>query len=113
MIIRGNSETAKLHRKIYRWCNELNPDELSRLNKRIPVQGIYFLYDTHELVYIGLSADIVKRVIQHEKTKVFTDYSFIEIEDIREAMLIERTLIDKFKPKYNKDGLAKINRIKK
>lgn len=113
MIMRGSSETAKLHRKIYRWCNEFNPDELSRLGKRIPAKGVYFLYDIHELVYIGLSADIAKRVIQHEKTKVFTDYSFVEIGDINEAMLIERTLIDKFKPKYNKDGLAKINRIKK
>lgn len=74
-------------------------------SKLIPgVSGIYFLKHNKETVYIGESSCILARIGQHSKsTKVFDDYSWLEVNDGDLAIKrIESSLINKHKPKYNK-----------
>ena len=70
--------------------------------------GVYFLFDYHELVYIGCSNDIYNRLEFHMKddSKQYTKFSFIEyaVDDMK---IVERFLINKYLPKYNKDTLTK------
>lgn len=62
--------------------------------------GVYFLFDDEELVYIGRSQDIAKRLDQHQHSKKFDHYSFIECDgDERDEL--EADLIRLHKPKYN------------
>lgn len=62
--------------------------------------GIYFLKKEDEIVYVGQSINIHRRVEQH-KDKDFDDYSFIECE---KSLLdcTEEFYILKCNPKYNK-----------
>ncbi len=114
MIVKAGSEKAKLHKSIFEFCNIFDPNYLKKNRLRKIISGLYFLYDSYDdLVYIGASSDIMKRIMQHEKKKDFEYYAYLEVDGKSDYMMIERLLIDRFKPKYNKDGLAKINRKKK
>ncbi len=65
--------------------------------------GVYFLYDKTELVYIGQSDNLYRRIGQHiaEKSKIFDRF---EIYPTTDRMRLEGFLIDMFKPKYNLTG---------
>ena len=68
-------------------------------NKKIC--GIYFLFDsTDTLIYIGQSTDILARIQQHNKDKVFSYYSYYECS---KASLNnnEKACIEHYKPKMN------------
>ena len=63
--------------------------------------GIYFMYDcNHELVYIGRSNSIIKRVYSH-RNKSFRFYKYIECKK-DELGLLEKYYIKKYKPKLNR-----------
>ena len=64
-------------------------------------KGIYFLWDNEELVYIGQSNDIIKRLIDHrdDERKSFTDYSYIETD--RPLKDVETFLIQLYSPRDN------------
>jgi len=82
------------------------------MSYNISYRGPYYVYalmsDTNEYLYIGRTRDIHQRIAQHKGTKhwfpevkevwcqeIFTE----EYLDVNEH---ERTLIEYFKPKYNK-----------
>lgn len=66
-----------------------------------PVMGIYFLWDCDNLVYIGQSTDIYKRISEHRGVKKFTHFSFIECIESKLDKL-ERTYIQTYNPILNK-----------
>lgn len=68
-------------------------------------EGVYFLYDKDELVYIGTSDNLYRRIGQHiaEKTKVFDRFELYQTTD---RIRLEGFLIKMFKPKYNISGGA-------
>lgn len=63
-------------------------------------EGVYFLYDKNELVYIGQSDNLYRRIGQHiaQKEKVFDRF---EIYPTSDRIRLEGFLIKIFKPKYN------------
>ena len=65
-------------------------------------RGIYFLFDKGEIVYVGQSDFIEKRVFEHLSTKLFDSYSFIEYSQEYILSDIEADFILKIKPRYNK-----------
>jgi predicted GIY-YIG superfamily endonuclease len=78
---------------------------------------VYFLYDKDEIVYIGYTFNLGKRLGEHSQwsntregyktqliKKQFTHYSIIPMNDVKKARKLESSLIKKHKPKYNKNN---------
>lgn len=67
---------------------------------KIVVEGVYFLYDGDELVYIGQSNNVMMRIGEHikEGVKEFDRFEFYPTVD---KTRLEGFLIQMFKPKYN------------
>ena len=65
-------------------------------------RGIYFLFDKDEIVYIGQSNFIEKRIFEHTNDKSFTSWNFIEFNSNEDLNDLEADYILKHKPKYNK-----------
>ena len=63
--------------------------------------GVYMLIDHGEIVYIGQSANIQQRINSHKKDKQFDDVRIIDCNKI-DRRIVERDLIHKHSPKYNK-----------
>lgn len=63
--------------------------------------GVYFLYDGEELVYIGQSDNVYRRIGQHisDGQKMFDSFEVYETDDY---IRLEGLLINLCKPKYNK-----------
>lgn len=82
----------------------LEKEQLLAIAQPFPhrLDGVYFLIDGDEVVYVGITSDIHNRIIQHiqENKKVFDKYTFIECGD--ERWSAESNYVVKFKPKYNK-----------
>lgn len=64
------------------------------------IRGIYFLFDGDEIVYIGQSENIYKRVGTHLSDKIFDSWNYIEYPD-ENLDELEAEYILKYKPKYN------------
>lgn len=66
----------------------------------VVTEGVYFLYDDDELVYIGESDNLFRRIGQHiaEKIKKFNRFEIYPTESRKE---LEGFLIRMLKPKYN------------
>lgn len=65
--------------------------------------GVYFLLKDNQIVYVGQSMFVASRIANHKKDKDFDSYRVI----LCYAPLMgkwERRLIQKFRPKYNKNG---------
>lgn len=78
-------------------------DILKETCKHINIKrGIYFLFDKREIVYIGQSEFIEKRVFDHVLNKDFDSYNFIEYLKDVSLNEIEADFILKYQPKYNK-----------
>lgn len=67
---------------------------------KVVEEGVYFLYDKDELVYIGQSDNLYRRIGQHiaEKKKRFDRF---ELYPTTDRIRLEGFLITMFKPKYN------------
>jgi len=67
---------------------------------KIVEEGVYFLFDKDELVYIGTSNNIFSRIGQHitDKKKKFDSFEYYETKD---RIRLEGFLIRLLKPKYN------------
>jgi len=102
-------------------ANYLTPDVLNKINRlndlditelpRIPYRKslkfhIYFLFYNEELVYIGKTTNIQKRLSFHFKNKTFNSYSVLEVKEC-DLDLSERVLINKYLPKLNNDMVTK------
>lgn len=62
--------------------------------------GIYFLLRDGEVVYVGQSVSIARRVKTHRKTLVFDEVKYIEVDRTR-LNDAERKFIMELKPKHN------------
>jgi hypothetical protein len=69
--------------------------------------GVYFLVNDDEIVYVGQSINIHQRIGEHEKTKIFTTFTYVECS-YEELNKIEARYIDMFKPKYNYNSLGRL-----
>lgn len=73
------------------------------------IAGIYFLFDGQEIVYVGQSSDIFRRIYEHSsgrskgKNKKFDTWEYFEINEESERLRTENLLISALKPKYNID----------
>lgn len=67
---------------------------------KVVEEGVYFLYDKDELVYIGQSDNLYRRIGQHiaERKKRFDSF---ELYPTTDRIRLEGFLIKMFKPKYN------------
>ena len=70
---------------------------------------MYFLFDGKDIVYVGQSADIFRRIYEHSsgrakgERKKFDTWEYIEIPDEAERFRAEHLLILALRPKYNID----------
>lgn len=73
------------------------------------LSGVYLLFLGNDVVYVGQSADIYRRIYEHSsgrakgEKKHFSSWEYIEIEDEESRVDTESLLIKLFKPKYNID----------
>jgi hypothetical protein len=73
------------------------------------IAGVYFLFDGKDIVYVGQSADIFRRIYEHSsgrakgEKKKFDTWESIEISDEAERFRAEHLLILALRPKYNID----------
>ena len=81
------------------------------LNSRITSAGVYqFINKNKEIIYIGKAKNLTKRIASYlrpdtQKTKMLVqniyDLVVFETKSEYEALVLEASLIKKFKPKYN------------
>ena len=87
------------------------------------IPGIYFLMNNDELIYIGQSYNIKKRIKRHAWAgfKTFNWFMYLKIEQPWERDLLETLYIEQLQPKYNHTGeydeltwkMIEFNEIKK
>ena len=93
----------------------MNIDELKFLiiDNSIPldrtIQGVYFLIYRNEIVYVGKSNKVHRRIQQHVKNNiiVFDRWYCMKYDDMFIAGQRENEYIKLFKPKYNKEATFK------
>ena len=76
-------------------------------NNIIPLESInkicvYSLWNDNEIVYVGKTNNINRRLSQHEGLKEFDSFSYFILENEFIADITERKLIFELKPIYNK-----------
>ena len=81
--------------------------DIFSLEKRIfpkKICGVYMLFLSGEIMYVGRSTDIISRINTHsnDKSKEFDCYSYIQC-DPEDLDMFERSLIEKYLPKLNTD----------
>ena len=79
----------------------LCPDIQKLERFEMPKIGVYFLFNKDNLIYIGQSINIFRRLNQHIKNKNFDSYSFIKCDTDSEAIDLEKMLIKKYRPTLN------------
>ena len=83
----------------------INPSALNRYeiaSPRLATHFIYFLYNQDELVYVGQTINLARRISQHSMSdKFWTHYAFHTCSESL-ADILEQTYIRMYKPKYNK-----------
>lgn len=76
----------------------------TKMEQYKPPQGVYFLYNDGELVYVGQTNDIFRRISEHSRSdKQFNWWRYFEIDDENLRKAIEYMFIQIAKPKYNED----------
>lgn len=85
-------------------CFKLQPQNYyTVINEPCSKEGLYILYEKDNIVYIGKSENIKSRVNQHKKDKIFDSVQSILFIDNANIDIYEPYLINKYKPKYNKE----------
>ena len=77
------------------------------LFKKPKINGLYFLIWANEIVYVGSSNDVHKRLATHKKHPVqkYNKYAIIETREKGLALnRMERDIIREWKPIYNKNA---------
>jgi len=78
------------------------------------MKGIYLLYDNGNIVYVGKTNNLDRRLYQHSAgdwnhaPKNFDMILVYRIQDKKRRTEIERKLIKRFKPKYNMEKIEHI-----
>lgn len=81
-----------------------------------PPAGVYFLRQGNEVVYVGQTNDIYRRISEHargrvkpgQQVKFFTKWDYIPCEDEEERIEYEYFFISILRPKYNEDMRCRI-----
>jgi hypothetical protein len=76
----------------------------TRHTMHIPMDaGIYFLISQGEIVYIGESANIFRRIATHSDDKIFDSVTWQPLPNLKKSLRrkLEREYIKQYKPKYN------------
>ena len=74
-----------------------------------PPGGVYVLRDNGEVVYVGKTNDIFRRISEHSRGgqkhgishKKFTDWEYFRLENEEQRKILEALLIVYLHPKYN------------
>ncbi len=69
------------------------------------VQGIYFLYVRTQLIYIGASTDVAKRLSTHGSSE-FTHYRYVVVKSRDLLLKLERRYLVKYKPPRNSPSVT-------
>ncbi len=95
MIVKVKRDKYKLNGYV------IDPTKLKKHKvSRAKICGVYFLFNKEELIYIGQSVDILKRISEHMKDKVFEWYCY---EKVRKQNLdaVEKACIQRYQPRLN------------
>ncbi|MFA5401424.1 MAG: hypothetical protein WC359_13325 [Dehalococcoidia bacterium] len=73
-----------------------------RVNRTL-IRGIYFLLKDNEIVYVGKSDNVMKRISQHivADEKMFDSYCVLPVKD-EDLSTVEARYIWEFAPRHNK-----------
>lgn len=83
-------------------------DTLLTMNRFSQTAGVYFLFRGDEIIYVGQSLNVHKRVERHRAALAFDSYTFIPCWE-NELEIVEAAYIDWLLPPLNKHG-ASLNR---
>lgn len=86
-------------------CNDINT-KLLGVGQRI---FNYILISNNNIIYIGCSSNLYKRLYQHKRNKSFDKILLIEFENKKDAFNNEKCLIKKYSPilNYNQNQTSK------
>lgn len=73
---------------------------------RDDLAGVYFLFNSDELVYVGRSITSTTRIAVHWKTKEFTHTAFVPCTAAA-AVVLEARYVWAYKPRYNLNAKGK------
>ena len=84
------------------------------------LDGVYFLIKNHEVIYVGQSKDIYRRISEHRTgtpkrkgpPKDFDTWEYFETESDEQKEVLEYFLIQLLKPKLNVDYFPRCSAIK-
>ena len=78
--------------------------ERAKMFKKFPkTNGIYFLINNDEIIYIGSSTDCHKRIKMHKKNKKmkFNGFHIVKRKDKQQRLKLETEYIKLYKPLLN------------
>ena len=101
--VRVMKSNSKLHNGKYVKIElpDLEQMEIAKSTSIPELCGIYFLLNNAELVYIGQSKNIAKRIKTHFIDKTFNTVLFLNIDQEWERLILEKLYIELFSPKHN------------
>lgn len=79
---------------------------IKKLNTRYPATYIYLLFRKEEIVYIGISRNILSRIREHRKEKSFSEVYFMETKR-KDAPKLEAALIRQLRPPLNSQAFGR------
>lgn len=69
---------------------------------KYPLRGVYFLIKNGEIIYIGQTPNLFRRIGEHIPGKTPTHYAFIPVPEPQDLTRAERLHINKFRPALNR-----------
>lgn len=92
---------------------ELHPVHVSRLDRSFDNSGVYFLFSDEEVVYVGQSNCVLRRIGEHmsDCLKVFDGVAMLPCLDLNRLWL-EEQYIKLYRPRYNGLSKAESRRIR-
>lgn len=85
-----------------------NANEIKKYNRFRNISGIYFLFKNNEIVYIGKSVSIFRRILEHKHN--FDSFSYIELPK-EKLDIYEKLFILKYNPEYNTETFTHRSKI--
>lgn len=105
----------KKYQKIKGMKNVITYIEKEQFNDYFNSNVIYYLYHENEIVYIGQTNCLMRRISEHYNDKIFDTFSFFIVDGSKmERLQLEKDLIKKNQPKYNqtfKNGFEPIDDV--
>ena len=82
--------------------------DIKKYNRFGNISGIYFLFKNNEIVYIGKSVSIFRRILEHKHN--FDSFSYIELPK-EKLDIYEKLFILKYNPEYNTETFTHRSKI--